>query len=213
MRSWYTAKLIYHRQYLLDIVKNYIEERVNSYLPKTPEPPSFQSASIHNVPDVYISEEARNDVRRAKEREAATAVAAAAVPDIVESDEDEELTPVRVSPRESPRGSPRGSTRGNARESPRSQAVAHGGYSGAGLDLLPTRIPPSPTSVQMRGSSPRRQRERAMSVDDNEMDRIGALDNATARVIVRHKFTSHVYSESQTVFVIFSTKPIRSDKI
>jgi len=170
---------------------NYVDSWVSYYLPKTPEPPSSERKRT-----VYISDGARRAVLRAKAKAGAPKVAA--VPHNQESDDVVDLLPLpagspRGSPRVSPRASPRGSPRGSPRESPqrgphespraspRSPATAPEAHGGRLEE--PTEMP-----VRMRGS-PRRQQQQLHgddnANDDDDADRIGALDNATARVMVR----------------------------
>jgi len=165
----------------MDIVRNYVEDWVSQYLPKTPEPPTPARQRI-----VYISNEMRDAVSRARTKAAPTA---ATVPDDEESDDEVENLPPPPPKRASPRGSPRGSPRNSPRGSPRSAAGARGSHN-VTLDE-PTKMSASPNQVPVRGQSPRRQQmHRVVSVDDDAaIDRIGALDNATARVIVRHSLT------------------------
>jgi len=120
-----TGKLIYHRQYLLDIVQNYVEDWVSQYLPKTPEPPS-------SVPKgtMYISHEARLAVKRARATGPAAGGAAVPVDAAAVGEWDGEVDVGQV------RGSPRGGTHGASvdddgvetpvRASPRRQQLCRG---------------------------------------------------------------------------------------
>ena len=135
---------------------NYVQDWVSQYLPNTPEPPP-------SVPKftVFISDEARLAVKRARAIAAVTGVPVpfdAAVAAEEEWDDEVDVAPVRSSPRYSS-----------------STSVAHGGS----FDE-PTE---AQTSVPVR-ASPRRQQLSSGDVD-MDADTLRMLDSATAHAIVR----------------------------
>jgi len=91
------GKLIYHRQYLVNMCKNYLEDWVCQYLPTTPEPPPSSRLSAVKTA-VYVSDEARRAARgagRGKRPPAqvppgAGPAAAAAVDDDWDDDDDDD---------------------------------------------------------------------------------------------------------------------------
>jgi len=178
--------LIYHRRHLLNIIKNYISGWVSQYLPKSPELPLSARTCT-----VYISPEAREVIRHARDSltfAANVAVTAAdAVPDDQESDNDVEEMSVRANRP----GSPRGSRGGSPRDSPRSLAGSPGAH-GVNLDEL-ADPPVCPVPV-------RRRQMYHYGVTDDDDDRIGALNNATARVMVRPNRLFYMTSSTHPAF-------------
>ena len=155
--------LVYHRQYLCELAKNYVELCISYYFPKEPEPSSPRTP-------VYVSDETREAINKAK---ADAAASAADSPDEDAGDEDVDLE-----------GSPR-------------VADSAPGAHGVGLDE------PMEAAAPMRNSPRRQQMFPGMLMDDGAMDKIGVLDNAAARVVVR-TYTSPYQSSLGAVRAICS---------
>ena len=151
------GKLIYHRQYLFDMVRGYVEDWVYEYIPKSLELPEFAKQCT-----VYVSDEAHEQVSRIMGMVAASKVNA--VPDYEDTDDEDDDVP-------QPRASPPSATRGG------------GGVEGEPME--------TPTEMSGRGYGhlpppPQQQVRRVVSFDESHSaKRMGAVDDATAHVMVR----------------------------
>jgi len=194
---------------------NYIESWVNYYLPITPEP-SFSARRCK----LYVSDEANRAVTRARNSGVIACKPSAVVQDLESDDViDMPQLPrsPRASPRGSPRASPRASPRISPRATPARSSLPSlartADVHGSGLDE-PLEMPvrkrgirlDDPTGMLSRlRNTPQTQQVLQQMLrdedddDDNDndeqeeddtADRIGALDNATARVMVR----SNIYT-------------------
>jgi len=169
-----TGKLLNHHEYICDVLRSYISDWISYIFPKDAAETSDADSTLRDLCKIYVSDLALSTMRQACAAASdATAAAVAAAEAAAYLDEDR----------------PVGGVDGGAH-------LLVGGDSGAAAgvdDSAPETMTPA-AFANMR-ASPRRLEplHHSYSADNNAVDRIGALDDATVRAIVRFRFVMQIH--------------------